>query len=163
MLVVVQVVAIGNQPSRPLSQYKLQELIERTNKYRNRARVKRQAGESVYIAANLTESELATGFTLGDGGTYSGYVNHPLDPGVGYAVGLWSQVSGTDTPVLNSATQPICKSGCLDFTRFSQASSLSLSLSLSLSPHSPSPAHDVCPLPFFFGALFLFSPHTSRS
>ena len=111
VLVVVQVV-IGNQPPRELSQYTLQELIDETNQYSS-GQKKRQAGENVYIAANITESDLANGFTLGDGNTYNGYDNHPLEPGMKYSVGLWSQVSGTDTPIINSAPQPLCKSAFL--------------------------------------------------
>lgn len=110
VLVVVQV--IDGQPPRPLSDYTLQQLREATRQYRRSQRVKRQTGtgERVYIAANLTESDLASNFTLGDGGNYSDYINHQLEPGMEYRVGLWSQVDGTDTPVLNSAQQRICKS-----------------------------------------------------
>jgi hypothetical protein len=108
VLVVVQIVN-GNQPPRELSEYKLQELIDATGRY-SMGRRRRQADEnqSVYIAANLTESELTTrGFTLGDGREYGDYTNHQLKPDVRYNVGLWSQVDGTDTPIVNSAQQPI--------------------------------------------------------
>ena len=108
----MQVVAIGNQPTMNLSAYSLETLKQLTEMY-SMGRGKRQTmnGESVYIAANITESELAIGFTLGDGNEDDGYVNHPLEPDMEYTVGLWSQVNGTDTPlILDLKTQqPISK------------------------------------------------------
>ena len=117
VLVVVQVVNIGNSLSKDLSAYNLEELIDATDQYRirnSRTRKKRQAsnGEFVYIAANLTEAALAGGFTLGDGKDYGGYRNYQLEESGMYTVGLRYQVKGTDTPIiLNSvSSEPISKS-----------------------------------------------------
>ena len=117
MLVVVQIVS-GSQPPMNLSGYKLQQLIAATDRY-GRGRGRRQADgqardPSVYIAANLTEADLANGFTLGDGKPYGAFINHELDPGVSYSVGFWSQVDGTTIPILNPVPQQICKSVWLE-------------------------------------------------
>ena len=129
VLVVVQIVDDDEEPVN-LSGYELEDLIDATVRYGSERR--RRQAMNVYIAANLTEAQLADGFTLGDGGDYGGYTNHKLDPGVRYNVGLWSQVDGTSIPILNQATRLICKSVWLE--SMLQVSSLSLSLSLQPSP-----------------------------
>ena len=114
VLVVVQVVDIGTDPN-DLSTYKLEDLIAGTTQYiDSRTRRKRQTPSvgHVYIAANISETDLASGFTLGDGNYYGGYRNYELEEPGTYTVGLWSQIQGTDIPIiLNSVTsQPISKS-----------------------------------------------------
>ena len=114
VLVVVQAVDIGSEPPKNLSDYSLQELRESTTAY-NRARGRRQAMSrgGVYIAANISESKLdGGGFTLGDGTKDKGYINHALEPGLAYTVGLRSKVNGTNIPItVNSVSpQPISKS-----------------------------------------------------
>ena len=114
MLVVVQVVDISTN-RKDLSTYKLEDLIAGTTRYINsRTRRERQAssGGHVYITANISETDLARGFILGDGNEHGDYLNYELaEPGM-YTVGLWAQIQGTDIPiVLNSVTsEPISKS-----------------------------------------------------
>ena len=103
--------AIGEAPARSISSYSIAELIMATKEY-NSGRGKRQAssGRGVYIAANLTQQS-TNEFILGNGRSSGPYVNHELEPGHAYNVGLVAQVNGTETTLFTSATpQPICES-----------------------------------------------------
>ncbi len=102
MLVVVQ--EVTSDPTRPLSSYTIEELVEATQRYA-RTRLQRQvAMETVYIAANITENELRRdSFNVGDGGDYGDYTNHPLEPGVSYNIGVRGVVAGATTPLFDDS------------------------------------------------------------
>lgn len=100
-------------PSRLLESYDLEELLAATRDYQERVRrQKRQASplndeEGVYIAANVTEEDLRSGFELGDGRTYGDFTNHLLNPGHFYNLMLRGVVSGTDTPISLTLSDPL--------------------------------------------------------
>ena len=83
-------------PSRSLTDYTLEELIESTRERDSREPPlqvgKRQADSSssgllpVYIAANI--SSLGSGFTVGDGRSYGGYRNYELQSNNSYRVAV---------------------------------------------------------------------------
>ena len=83
-------------PSRPLTNYTLEELIESTRERASREPPlqvgKRQADSSsndllpVYIAANI--SSLDSSFTVGDGRSYGGYKNYELKSNNSYRVAV---------------------------------------------------------------------------
>lgn len=96
-------------PLRPFDTYLLRELQNLTRQYEERvkSRGRRQAlneGGGVYIAANVSEDDLRSGFVLGDSMVYGSYMNHPLIPQVFYMLTLRGTVMGTDTPIF---TEPV--------------------------------------------------------
>ncbi len=95
-------------PMRPLESYTLDELLMSTL-VRAQSRSRRQVNDGgvVYIAANLTQEQLSSDFSLGDGQEYGGFSNYPLIPGVRYQVGYRGSVPGTDTPLYLSPPEPI--------------------------------------------------------
>lgn len=99
-------------PPRTLESYEVEELVRLTQDYQPLVseRARRQAlneGGGVYIAANLTEEILISGFSLGDSNDYGGYKNHPLTPQIFYSFTLRGKIPGTDTPIFSSSQKPI--------------------------------------------------------
>ena len=111
ILVAVQEYTFGaTPPTRALSEYSLDELLYENDAYNRRrdsdGRGRRQASTaSVYIAANITESTLESGFTLGSGEMVGGYRNHRLRSGFSYNVGLISHFNGTNTTVTQANSE----------------------------------------------------------
>ena len=104
-------------PTRSLESFTVSELLVLTQQHtrsredhtQSRSRRQINDGGVVYIAANLTEAQLLSGFPVGDGGQYGGYFNYPLTPGVHYRVGYRGTVPDTATPLFLSAPAPIGK------------------------------------------------------
>ena len=97
-------------PLRDFETYLLQELQDLTRQYDDRIRGRRQAlneGGGVYIAANISEDALGSGFMLGDSMMYGEYVNHPLTPKVFYMLALRGTIMGTDTPIFIGPQDPV--------------------------------------------------------
>ena len=113
VLVVVQELTSDLRPSRPLNSYTLEELVEATQRYSDTRPRRQVIPTSLYISANISESQLQgdPGFTVGDGSDYGGYLNYPLKPGVYYTVGLRGVVSGATTPIFadSSVSPPFSK------------------------------------------------------
>ena len=97
----------------PFSDYSIDKLTKLNEDYNNE-RGRRQANKvGVYIAANISESDLESGFTLGDNQTDNDnnmYRNHKLRPSYSYNVSLIFHYSGTNKTIIVDATElPICK------------------------------------------------------
>ena len=108
LVLVQELVANGNggyiHPTRTLAEYSLEELLESTSNHGNH-RSKRQSRVTVYIAANVSETELqGDGIPVGDDKEYGGFRNHALKPGVFYTVGLRGTVAGATTPIYIEST-----------------------------------------------------------
>ena len=75
----------------------------------NMGRGRREANKvGVYITANISESMLDSGFSLGDNETYCRYHNHRLRAGFSYNVRLMFNYDGTDTAIfVDPENQPI--------------------------------------------------------
>ena len=117
LVVVQELVSYANgsydPPTEPIDTYSLQELQQATDKYQEVAggRGQRQealnTGGNIYIAANLTEEEFMSGFSLGDNEEYGGFSNYPLWPEVFYNLALLATTPGTDIPLFFSSSMPV--------------------------------------------------------
>jgi len=113
VLIIVQVVVA--LPTRNISSYSLDELLNSTEEYARTRQRRQDDSEQVYIAANVTVEVLSRGFQLGDGRTYGKFQNYELDPDVSYNVGLRSTVEGNNTPMFAVGSRPFSEStemGC---------------------------------------------------
>ena len=98
-----------DSPARTVDSYELEELLDLTMQYQQDRQRRQALNEEggIYIAANLTEDMLRSGFKLGDSDMYGGYENHRLLAGVFYNVALRGSVQGTDTPIFSPPMEPV--------------------------------------------------------
>lgn len=93
---IVQEFPFGSVPDRPLANYSIDDLLDGKHT------------ESVYIACNITEPELESGFLLSSNKTVD--ERRRLRPGYSYNIRLMFRYDGTDTVIfVDPKNLPISK------------------------------------------------------